>query len=394
MTQEIELSIMADSAANIQLLLDQFEAEQHIHVKLRLMSWDTGWGDMVRMALYGAGPDISEVGSTWLGDLAAMNALRPFAESEINTLGRSIAFLPAAWHGGQAIDQAQMLAIPWFTGARLLFYRRALLAQANIDERTAFQNAAALDLTLQKLQASGVKAPLTIPTDTTHTTLLNVASWVWGAGGDFVTPDGKHTLFNTPQVHAALRNYFALGRFLAPEVQHLSGLQPDEQFLSDENTAVTLSGSWLFNRSRERGIADQIGAALPPGLSFVGGSYLAIWKHSPKATAALQLIRFLSQTQAQVTYSQQVGLLPARLSALEAPPFSTDLMWQLVVAGLKQGRSFPATRSWGLIEDRLTREFGAIWAEILAKPGNDLEQVIADHMNALTKQVELVLEQY
>jgi multiple sugar transport system substrate-binding protein len=394
MNQEIELSIMADSAANIQSLLDQFEAEQHIHVKVRLLTWDKGWGDLVKVALYGAGPDISEVGSTWLGDLTAMNALRPFAESEINALGRSTAFLPVAWNGGHAIDQAQTLAIPWFTGARLLFYRRALLAQAGLDERTAFQNAAALDLTLQKLQASGVKIPLTIPTDNTHTTLLNVASWVWGAGGEFVTADGKHALFNTPQVRAGLRDYFAMARFLAPEIQHLTGLQPDEQFLSDENTAVTLSGSWLFDQSRRQGIADQIGVALPPGPSFVGGSYLAIWKHSRKPAAALQLIRFLSQTTAQLTYSQRVGLLPARLAALEAEPFSTDPLWQLVVTGLKQGRSFPVMRSWGLIEERLTREFGSIWAEILAKPKSNLDQVIADHMNALTKQVELVLEQY
>jgi multiple sugar transport system substrate-binding protein len=393
-SQEIELSIMADSAANIQPLLDQFEAEHHTHVKLQLLKWDTAWGELVKIALYGAGPDISEVGSTWLGDLAAMNALRPFDETDINALGRSITFLPSAWRGGHALDQSETLAIPWFTGARLLFYRRKLLTQAGIDERTAFQNAVAFDQTLAKLQASGVKVPWTVPTGNTHTTLLDVASWVWGAGGDFVTADGKRTLFSSAKTRSGLRAYFALSRYLAPAVQHLNGLEPDEQFLSDENTAVTLSGSWLFNQSHARGIANQIAVALPPGPSFVGGSYFVIWNHSHKSTAALQLIRFLSQTAAQLTYSQRIGLLPVRLAALEAEPFINDPLWQLTITGLKQGRSFPVTRSWGLMEDRLTRELGSIWAEVLARPQIDLDKMIADHMEPLAQQIDRVLEQY
>ena len=54
--EEIELSIMAGTAAGVQPLLDRFEAEEHIRVRVRLLAWDTAWSDLVKFALYSDGP--------------------------------------------------------------------------------------------------------------------------------------------------------------------------------------------------------------------------------------------------------------------------------------------------------------------------------------------------
>jgi multiple sugar transport system substrate-binding protein len=391
MAQELELSIMADSPAAIQPLLNQFEAEHGVRVRLRLLAWDTAWSDLVKVALYGDGPDVSEIGSTWLGDLVAMNALRPFDEAEIAGLGRPGAFLPSAWQGGRLAGQTQTWAIPWLAGARLVFWRRPLFAAAGLEPRTSFQSAAELQSALARLAASGTPVPWTVPTGLTHTTLLNAASWVWAAGGDFVTPDGKRTLFSQPAAQAGLRDYFALGRYLAPSVRRLTGLQPDDQFMTQAGTAVTISGPWLFSILREHGLAGEIGLALPPGASFVGGSHLVIWKHSQQEEAVLALVRFLTEGATQIAYGQRVGLLPTRLDALTGEPFAGDDWWQLAIRGLKTGRSFPVTRSWGLMEDRLTRELKALWDEVLLDPGLDLEAAIARHLEPLAMRLDLVL---
>jgi multiple sugar transport system substrate-binding protein len=391
-SKEIEFSIMADSANNIQALLDQFEAEQHIRVRVRLLSWDTAWSELVRVALYGQGPDVSEIGSTWLGDIIAMNALRPFNEREIAALGRPEAFLPVAWRGVHPPGHVNAWAIPWFVGARLLFYRRRLLQQAGVDAGTAFQNAGQLDQALDRLQAAGVGVPWTVPTGTTHTTLLNVASWVWGAGGDFISVEGKRTLFNQPPARAGLRAYFALGRFLAPSVRHLNGLEPDQQFLQGPDTAMTLSGSWLFEQVGPE-LKEQLGVALPPGASFVGGSHLIVWKHTLKAESALKLIHFLTRPQAQATYSQRVGLIPAVQEAFKSPPYAGDPLWQLVIEGVRTGRSFPVVRSWGLVEDRLTKELSELWREVLHNPNPDLDALLAKRFDLLAQRLDLVLGQ-
>ncbi|HMA36583.1 MAG TPA: extracellular solute-binding protein [Chloroflexia bacterium] len=396
MEHALELSIMAESAGHIQPLLDQFTAEQGIPVRLRLLDWDKAWSDLVKVGLYGDGPDVSEIGSTWVGDLVAMNALHPFDENELALLGTPDAFLPTTWQGAHLIGQTQPWAIPWLTGVRLLFFRRQLLQQAGIEEATAFQTAEQLDRTLGRLQAAGIGVPWTVPTGTTHTTLLNIASWVWGAGGDFITPDGKRTLFSQARARSGIRAYFALARYLAPPVRHLTRLQPDEQFLRHADTAMTLSGAWLFEAVRDRGtpdLATQLGVALPPGVPFVGGSYLGVWKHSRQPDAALQLIRFLTQTPAQVTYSQRMGLLPATIAALAAPPFGDDPLWQLAIQGLQTGRSFPVTRSWGLLEYRLVATLNSLWAETLARPDQDLDAAITKHLEPLARRLDPVLEQ-
>lgn len=390
MSSEIELSIMAPGAARMQSLLDQFQQQTAIRVRLRVLSWDSAWSDIVKVALYGDGPDVSEIGSTWLGDLVSMKALRAFEESDLNALGRPSAFLPAAWQGTHLIGQENVWAIPWLIGSRLLFYRRSHLVQAGIDEQTAFETADGLDETLARLQANGVAVPWTVPTGLTHTTFLNVASWVWGAGGDFVTADGKRTLFSEPEARRGLNAYFALNHFLRPQVRHLNGLEPDEQFLRNHDTGVTLSGAWLFGQASPE-LLDDLGASLPPGPPFIGGSYLVLWKHSRAPDASQELIRFLTHTPAQVAYSHHVGLLPVTHDALASPPFSTNPFWQTAIRGLQRGRAFPVTRSWGLMEDRLVTALAAIWREVLADASLDLDTAITRQLDPLAKRLDLVL---
>jgi multiple sugar transport system substrate-binding protein len=322
-----------------------------------------------------------------------MNALRPFEAPDLALLGGADAFLPSTWLGSRLIGDPQHWAIPWLTGARLLYYRRNLLARAGVDEAGAFASPEALEQTLARLAAGGVAVPWTVPTGPTHTTLLNVASWVWGAGGDFISPDGKRTYFSQPEARAGLRAYFALGRYLAPEVRQLTGLQPDDQFLGSPETAMTLSGPWLFGAAQGPDLRSQLGVALPPGPSFVGGSHLVVWKHSRHAVAALRLVAFLSQRDPQLAYSQAVGLIPTRLEALTAPPFATHPLWQLAIRGLRTGRSFLVTRSWGLMEDRLTTALAGLWDDVLEDPGADLDALISRRLEPLAKRLDLVLGQ-
>jgi multiple sugar transport system substrate-binding protein len=392
MNPELEFSIQAPSADLIQPVLNEFEAKYHIHVKVRLLAWDTAWSDLVKVALYNDGPDLSEVGSTWLGDLIAMSALHALGPDELNQLGKPGRFLPAAWQGCQLFDQPEVWAVPWLVGARFVFYRRDLVLRTGVDEATAFATAENFDLTLHRLQEHGVPVPWIMPTVATHTTLLNAASWIWAAGGDFVSPDGKHILIAQHQAIAGLRNYFALGRFVPPALRQLNALLPDSQFLQHDDTAATLSGPWLFSLLSPA-LRENIGLALPPGAPFLGGSHLVIWKHSRKQDAALKLIKFLTQTEVEAQYAQRIGLLPAVVDALNEVPFNTDVLWQIARQAAKAGRTVPITRTWGLMEDRLAAEFGTVWAELFANPQLDLVTALQRRLDPLAKRLDQVLAQ-
>lgn len=393
MATEIEFSIMAPNAAGMMPLMEQFSAETGIRVRLRLLSWDTAWSDLIKVALYGDGPDVSEIGSTWIGDLVAMEAIRAFDANAINALGGTNYIMPAAWRNTRLVGDEVVWAIPWMVGARMMFYRRSLFERAGVDAEKAFANAESFDEALRQLQAARVGVPWTVPTGVTHTTFLNIASWVWGAGGDFVTPDGKRTVFSQPSAQKGVRAYFALGKYLPLRVRGLNGLEPDTQFLNDAETAMTMSGPWLFQAARAN-LLDDLGAALPPGPSFVGGSYLVVWKHSPKADAARQLIHFLTRIPAQVEYSQVVGLVPVVPAAHNEPPYAGNPLWQTAIRGLNTGRTFPVTRSWGLMEDRLASALAGLWRDVLNDPsGVDLDAAIARRLDPLAKRLDLVLGQ-
>jgi multiple sugar transport system substrate-binding protein len=393
MSTEIEFSIMAPNAAEIMPLLEQFTAETNIRVRLRLLSWDTAWSDLIKVALYGDGPDVSEIGSTWIGDLVAMEAVRAFDSDYIHSLGGVSYFLPATWRNTRLVGDNTIWAIPWMVGARMMFYRRSLFERAQVEADKAFADAASFERALRQLHKARVGVPWTVPTGFTHTTFLNIATWVWGEGGDFVTPDGKRTLFAQPEAQRGVRSYFSLGKYLALRVRHLNGLEPDAQFLNDAETALTISGPWLFQAASAH-LLEDLGAALPPGPSFVGGSYLVAWQHSDKAEAARELIRFLTRIPAQTEYTQVVGLVPVALAAHREEPFASGRFWQTAIRGLEIGRAFPVTRSWGLMEDRLANALAGLWRDVLNDPsGVDLDAAIVRRLEPLGKRLDLVLGQ-
>src|SRR5262245_30622213 len=97
---ELELSVMSrgpETASRLQKVLAPFQTRHRAHIHLKVLTWEAGWAELVKTALYGHGPDISEIVSTWVGNLVGMNALRPFAPAETASLGGESAFLRSAW---------------------------------------------------------------------------------------------------------------------------------------------------------------------------------------------------------------------------------------------------------------------------------------------------------
>jgi len=71
---EIEFSVMESvtgAAQNLRPLLDAFEKQHHIHVDLTPIHWKNGWAEIAKFGIYAHGPDVSSIGTTWIGSLAA-----------------------------------------------------------------------------------------------------------------------------------------------------------------------------------------------------------------------------------------------------------------------------------------------------------------------------------
>src|SRR5262249_29893323 len=138
----------ASAIDQLRRLLNTFEAQFHTRVKIRVLSWNQAWPEMMNYALYGGGPAVSEIGSTWVGSLVGMNRLRSFKTQEVSDPAK---FLSAAWQTTSLYGDPTVWAMPWLTDTRILYYRRDLLEKAGVDPQSAFESAEAMEHSLSRL---------------------------------------------------------------------------------------------------------------------------------------------------------------------------------------------------------------------------------------------------
>lgn len=394
---DLELSVMAHSPTTEQDLrpvLAKFEVQHHVKVKVRVFSWETGWTELMKFALYGHGPDVSEIGTTWVSTLASTNALHPFGRRAIAAVGGRYAFLHPSWQSCYLAGESEMWAIPWLSNVRLVFYRADRLRRAGYSEPVLLRLTEQFERVLAQLQQAGEAVPLALATHDTVNSLHNAAMWIWGAGGYFIGPDGRQIKFNEPAARAGLRAYFGLQRFISPAAQRLNDQESDWMFLRGQ-AAMTISDPGLLHTatSGEAGpvMTSQIRTALPPGVPFVGGSNLVIWRHSRQEKLAFELVKFLTSQATQVAYSPYARSLPVRLDALACLPSLTDPLHKSIVEALKSGRSYQVNRLWGMVEERMIADLNHIWAELFTDPAIDLDALLDRHLKPLAERLNTVL---
>lgn len=350
------------------------------------------WAEIVQTAMHGEGTGIGEVGSTYISSLVGMQDLRPFSPDEVAWLGGGTAFIQPLWHAGYVIDDTRPWAIPWTADTRAIFYRRDLLQGAGLDEAGAFQSFEALEQTLLALKRAGVQVPLTMGTTSGQVLAPFAASWVWGFGGDFIRPGLRNVAFDAPTSRRGLLAYFSLGNHLSAPAQKLDSAASDLLFCSG-TAAVSFSGCWMLREIDSLAapeVRDNLGIAPMPGVPFIGGTHLVIWKHCLQEQLALDLIRYLVSKPTLLGLPRNL-LVPARLDVLNAPGLVSRSFHRALNQSIKTGRSFPAMALWDQIENRFGQMLATIWESLADRPGTDLENLIDDPLNTLASRLNLTL---
>ncbi len=393
--QEITFSVFNHGQAaveNMRGLLKEFEQKEGIHVRLEMIPWGTAWARLVEIALYHTGPDVSQVGSTWVGDLVRMGALRAFSEAEIESLKGPAAFFDSVWVRGfsDELDPNAYYSIPWTGDARVVYYRRDLLYRAGIDERTAFSSPAQFERTVARLREKGGVIPFVLPTRRSRMAVHNLASWVWGAGGDFLSPDGKQVLFHQPQALEGFKAYFRLGRYLDQEHHFIEETDADRLFSAGQ-AAILISGNWVLHLpDQTTEVRNNLATAPAPGVPFVGGHHLVIWRHTRNEQAARKLVAFLHSERANQVLYPLYGL-PISESGWKRPPFDLE-QYQAFKQAFIRGRTFPGQHLWGLVEKRLVDVLAQAWEEMFSSPETQWDSIVERYITALGERLQLSLK--
>lgn len=401
---ELEISIITtpNKPGLFEDVLDEFEKRTGIHVILQKQNWDTAWNEITHNAIYRTGPDISEIGTTWISDLVIMDVLHPFSKSEIHELTASEPFLEPSWQACVAVSDQKVWAIPWLADSRVIYYRQDLLEKAGINPDSAFETPESLiqnfSILLERFNADPKwPAPWVVPTQRCRNTLHHIASWVWKAGGDFLSPDGRTAMFHKPESIDGFARYFELGRYLAKEAHNLDIFSSDEEYIQGR-AAATISGQWLLCKTNMLDVvAENTAIAFPFGVPFVGGSSLMIWHHTAHPREALALVNYLTSPEVQRKCRlEDIGLFSTRKHVLdEIAHQKTSLqrasLYEQIIQGLESGRSFHLAYLWGMSEERLNNTLGHIWEKVLQNPTIDPRKLITRELSALARRLNLAL---
>jgi multiple sugar transport system substrate-binding protein len=374
----------------------QAEAEEfhrlhpNITVQLRMLDWAAAL-TMISTAVGGGdAPDVTQLGTTWVGDLTKSGALQSFSQSEIDSFGGRAAFVPASWTSTKLVGTDTVTAVPWFVDVRALFYRTDVLRRLGLDPAKAFADWNAMERTLAAIQREGKITPLGQPGKNDWNVVHNVTPFIWGAGGDLLAADGKTPTLATAEAFAGVDYYQRLmARFNKRDLLTKDSDAAMAAF-SGGQTAVLMQGPDAVSRFRtatgRAGLrAGWSTAPLPAGprgrYTFLGGSDLAIFARSAQRTAALEWVRFLTGAASQQRYAvRAAGIWPARLETVRAAALDTDPVYRAFAQSQDLGRQYPAVAAWGDIEAALTKDFSKLWESVTTTrapmPADDLRRLL------------------
>jgi multiple sugar transport system substrate-binding protein len=374
-------------------LLSPFEGKTSVQVTLQRVGWERAWQTLLMDALEGKGPHVSQIGSSWTATMSMLGALRRFTADEVEAMGGAAQFLPAAWESVKQEKHEEVWGIPWSIYTFVLCYRRDLLERAQLDPEKAFATPEAMRESFNLLNTNGI-TPWAFPSLHPYADLAHIASsWARAGGGDFISADGRKPIFANAAASAGLKNFFELFPFIPPALRGLSVEACIQAFARGE-TAVLVGGLEVADELLDSPYAtqemrDNLGVTTLPGVPWIGGDHLVIWKNvraeAALEKAAIDLLDFLSSKETQLRFYKLANILPARIDAYPEIKFSLDSTAATIQRILQTGRPHPSLQLWRRIEAFLNEMLTDIGSTVLRQPAVSASE-IAERMLAEYEQ--------
>jgi multiple sugar transport system substrate-binding protein len=410
--QTVRLWIMNNGpkpVADAQKLVAPFEQQTGIKVKVELVGWDVQLDRIRNAAVSGEGPDVTQAGTTQVPFFAALGGFEDIS-NRVSQIGGESAYAPGIWKTTQVEGEQGTWAVPWFTEARTVYYRKDALKQAGVDPKTAFSSQAALKATLEKLKPIkeiGGKpiSPFGGPGKKAYDLVHNLMPWVWDAGGTELNRDNTKSAINSPEAVQGVK--FATD-MVSSGLWDKSMLERDGQQVEDQfkggRLAVFVGGPWVLQSAKRAdddtwsdaarknvAVAPMPGGESNKGYTFIGGSNLMMFKSSQHKDAAWELMKYLSQDSVQTQYANVLGMFPARLKP-QAAVGATDPDHEAFYAAIKdQGRSYAPIAQWAQVENAYKNQFGQILDQ--ASGGALSDQQIKSDLDKAAKEADGLLAQ-
>ncbi|MBA2537039.1 MAG: sugar ABC transporter substrate-binding protein [Actinobacteria bacterium] len=350
---EITVWAMGAEGEKLGQFAEQFMQENpDIKVKVQAIAWDVAHDKLITSVAGNKTPDVSQMGTTWMGEFAKTGALEEVPDDiDVD------AFFDGARDTG--VVGGTTYGVPWYIETRVLYYRTDIAQKAGLDgPPETWEELKDAAKAMQKkggakwgigLQPGGIGAWQTF------------LPFYWQAGGDILSEDGEFQL-DSPEMVEALEYYKSFYDEGVTQKSWPEGFDITPEFVNG-NIPMFFSGPWHMGLIKDAGGAKLEGkwdvAPMPEqdsSTSFVGGSDLVVFSGSDNKDAAWKFVSWLSEAEIQVKWYETVAGLPAVEAAWDESALSDDEQLQVFGEQLNDAKSPPAIPKWEEIAGEIDGE--------------------------------------
>jgi multiple sugar transport system substrate-binding protein len=351
---------MGDEAKSLPAMEKKFEElNPSIDVKIQAIPWATAHDKLLTAVASKKGPDVVQMGTTWIPEFGAAGALMDLTSS-IDTYPELKAdnFFTGSLETTKYDNK--IVGIPWYIDTRVLYYRTDLLASVGYNE--APKTWEELSDAAQKLAKRG-SGKYGINLDPKEQTL----SFMFARqnGSKLLDEQGK-PLFNQPEFVEAinyLNSFYQNGS--APKED--LGLDPVQAFKGDAIIPMFISGPWMVKpiKAQAPELEGKWATAVLPAkennISNLGGSNWSVFQYTKQQDAALKFIAFMSKPDMQIEWAKLADAMPAAKAAWEDPFLTGNDKLSVFGEQMNNAAPMPLIKSWEEISQSYLSTFEKIF---------------------------------
>lgn len=336
---ELTVWAMGAEGENLPTLAEQYEQEHDgVTIDVVPVPWETAHDKLLTSIAGGETPDITQMGTTWMGEFAETGALAELPEGLVD----EGAFYEGAW--STALFEDTAYGVPWYVDTRLMYYRTDVAEKAGWEEPPA---------TWEELQQFA--ADLRDKGGARYGINLSPNNWqelmpfVWQTGAEVW--DGEAFDFTSEGFKEGMAYYDS---FFEDGVtaEYIPNFDVTEGFVQGTHP-LFFSGPWHVGLIEDLGgddIEGKFDVALMPEnenqVSFVGGSDLVVFNDSEQQEAAWDFVAWLSEAETQQEWYRITSDLPAVKEAWSSGDLAEDERLALFGEQMEMTKAPPVIPEW------------------------------------------------
>ncbi|MBY6037653.1 sugar ABC transporter substrate-binding protein [Fictibacillus nanhaiensis] len=373
---------MGEEAKSLPKIAEEFEKENpKIDVKVQALPWDQAHDKLLTAVASKKGPDVLQMGTTWIPEFASAGALKDLTPHvkdypELNSKNYFEGSVETTKY------EDKLVGVPWYIDTRVLYYRTDLLEKAGYKEAPKTWDE--LKDAADKLADRG-KGKYGISIDAKEQSLGFMFARQNGA--ELLTSKNEPN-FNEPKFVEAvdyLNSFYKSGAAPKEEL----GIDIIQGFRDEGILPMFISGPWMIKLINDQA-PDLKGkwstAVLPTkenNLSALGGSNLSVFEHTKHEKEALKFAAYMSKPETQLKWMEMTNSLPAVKQAWEDESLTGNDYYNAFGEQMKAAQPMPVIKQWEEIAQTYLKSFEQIY-----RGGADVEK----EMDAFNKKAEEILK--